>query len=358
MNKPLSINEVVFYFLLCGGLMSLNGFQALDLIYLLTTIILSGLCLLLKKGTWLALGILIGLSLVWPIYSYFFPCVFRSAQIGEKQEKILLLILCILLFSLVPSWPIRIILMLLVYSASYLRNNSFEFHSLQKKFNSTQDANWENESRLREQNDYLKSSQETEVALQIAEERNRIARDIHDNVGHLLSSAILQLGAIQAINQNKQLHLPLDQLNRTMNLGMDRIRESVHDLHHHSLPFPEALDLLLSDFQFCTVEVIGTPPSILSQTQQTVLITIIKEALTNVMKHSQATKVTCDFKQLPAFHRLQIKNDKPKDRLNHTHGIGLQTMRQRINQVNGQLHALEKENLFQLTIILPKEEDQ
>ena len=106
-----------------------------------------------------------------------------------------------------------------------------------KKFNSTQDANWENESRLREQNDYLKSSQETEVALQIAEERNRIARDIHDNVGHLLSSAILQLGAIQAINQNKQLHLPLDQLNRTMNLGMDRIRESVHDLHHHSLPF-------------------------------------------------------------------------------------------------------------------------
>ena len=123
-----------------------------------------------------------------------------------------------------------------------------------KKFNSTQDANWENESRLREQNDYLKSSQETEVALQIAEERNRIARDIHDNVGHLLSSAILQLGAIQAINQNKQLHLPLDQLNRTMNLGMDRIRESVHDLHHHSLPFPQALDLLLSDFQFCTVE--------------------------------------------------------------------------------------------------------
>ena len=85
-----------------------------------------------QKGTWLALGILIGLSLVWPIYSYFFPCVFRSAQIGEKQEKILLLILCILLFSLVPSWPIRIILMLLVYSASYLRNDSFEFHSLQK----------------------------------------------------------------------------------------------------------------------------------------------------------------------------------------------------------------------------------
>lgn len=54
MNKPLSINEVVFYFLLCGGLMSLNGFQALDLIYLLTTIILSGLsvCYSKKERGW------------------------------------------------------------------------------------------------------------------------------------------------------------------------------------------------------------------------------------------------------------------------------------------------------------------
>ncbi len=56
MNKPLSINEVVFYFLLCGGLMSLNGFQALDLIYLLTTIILSGLCLLFKKRNVAGIG--------------------------------------------------------------------------------------------------------------------------------------------------------------------------------------------------------------------------------------------------------------------------------------------------------------
>lgn len=54
---------------------------------------------------------------------------------------------------------------------------------------------------LSEQNKALALSQETQLALQIVEERNRIARDIHDNVGHLLSSAILQIGALEMINQ-------------------------------------------------------------------------------------------------------------------------------------------------------------
>jgi two-component system sensor histidine kinase DesK len=356
MSKKHSISELVCYFLLCGGLMSVNGFHTLDLTYLLIMVILSGLCLLLQKGTWLFIGILILLSFLWPTYYYFFPYVFRSARISKNQDRILLVILCLLLIFSPHSWPIRIVLILLVCSASYLKMYSFEFHALQRKFNLTKDTTWEKEIQLRQQNEQLKISQETELALQIAEERNRIARDIHDNVGHLLSSAILQVGAMEAINQSDSLHKPLDQLSHTLHLGMNRIRESVHDLHAHSLPFPQALDFLLTDFQFCPVEVIGTPPDHLTQIEQNVLITVIKEALTNIMKHSCATKVTLHFKQLPAFYRLQIKNDGTGNFPTPRSGIGLQTMRQRINQANGQLHIVQKENLFQLTIILPKED--
>ncbi len=59
-------------------------------------------------------------------------------------------------------------------------------------------------------------SQETQLALQIVEERNRIARDIHDNVGHLLSSAILQIGALEMINQEPKLKEPLENLSATV----------------------------------------------------------------------------------------------------------------------------------------------
>lgn len=80
-------------------------------------------------------------------------------------------------------------------------------------------------------------SQETQLALQIVEERNRIARDIHDNVGHLLSSAILQIGALEMINQEPKLKEPLENLSATVHTGMDRIRQSVHDLHETSISF-------------------------------------------------------------------------------------------------------------------------
>jgi two-component system sensor histidine kinase DesK len=358
MSKLHLISEFCFYFLFCVVLMTLNGFQAQDLFYMLTTIILSGLCLLFQKGAWIALASCVLLSFFWPAYSLFLPFVFRSALISKTQEIILLICLCSLLLFSSHSLPIRLLLILLMLSVSYLRNYSNQFLKLREQLTQTKDATWEKENSLRDQNEQLKKTQETEIALQISEERNRIARDIHDNVGHLLSSAILQLGAIEVINDNQKLMLPLDQLNQTIHAGMDRIRESVHDLHDHSIPFPQALHFLLTDFLFCPVEVLGMPPENLSQEQQTIFITVIKEALTNVTKHSQATKVTLFFKELPAFYRLQIKNDGVFNSSQNTRGIGLQTMTQRIDQGKGQLHVVQKETVFQLTIILPKEDNQ
>jgi two-component system sensor histidine kinase DesK len=355
MSKLHLISEFCFYFLFCVALMTLNGFQTQDLFYMLSTIILSGLCLLFQRGTWVALGGCILLSFFWPTYTLFFPFVFRSALVSRKQEIFLLIGLCSLILFASHSLPIRLILVLLMISVSYLRNYSNQFLTLREQLTQTKDTTWEKQNDLREQNERLKKTQETEIALQISEERNRIARDIHDNVGHLLSSAILQLGAIEVINKNEQLTVPLEQLSQTIHSGMDRIRESVHDLHDHSLPFPQALNFLLTDFLFCPVEVLGTPPENLSQEQQTILIAVIKEALTNVTKHSQATKVTLFFKELPAFYRLQIKNNGVPTPSGETRGIGLQTMTQRINQGKGQLHVLHKGTVFQLTIILPKE---
>ena len=62
-------------------------------------------------------------------------------------------------------------------------------------------------------------------------ERNRIAREIHDNVGHMLSRAILQMGALSTVYEEEPLHGQLLKVNDTLNLAMNNIRESVHDLH-------------------------------------------------------------------------------------------------------------------------------
>ena len=54
-------------------------------------------------------------------------------------------------------------------------------------------------------------------------ERNRIAREIHDHVGHMLSRSILQLGAILAINKDEKLDIPLRGLKDSLDTAMNNI---------------------------------------------------------------------------------------------------------------------------------------
>ena len=67
------------------------------------------------------------------------------------------------------------------------------------------------------------------------QERNRIAREIHDNVGHMLTRAILLLGAVKTINQDQKITDSLTLLEDTLTQTMDNIRSSVHNLHDNSI---------------------------------------------------------------------------------------------------------------------------
>ena len=54
----------------------------------------------------------------------------------------------------------------------------------------------------------MRQNQDYEIHLATLKERNRIAREIHDNVGHLLSRSLLQTGALQVMNHDKALDAP------------------------------------------------------------------------------------------------------------------------------------------------------
>lgn len=91
--------------------------------------------------------------------------------------------------------------------------------------------------------------QDYEIHLATLQERNRIAREIHDNVGHMLSRAILQMGALQTIHREEPLHGQLMQINDTLGEAMNSIRESVHDLHNESLDLKQALFDICKEFE-------------------------------------------------------------------------------------------------------------
>ena len=179
------------------------------------------------------------------------------------------------------------------------------------------------------------SEQEYEIREAALSERNRIAREIHDSVGHLLSSAILQLGAIRTVAQTPAISEGLADLDGTLNKSMTAIRKSVHDLRDDGLSLYDSLQEIARGFTFCEValeyELSGNPEARYIHA----ILAIVREALANVMRHSNATKVTVVVCEHPSLYQLIVTDNGTLRPPPDITGMGLQNIRQRAESFGG-----------------------
>lgn len=111
----------------------------------------------------------------------------------------------------------------------------------QMKLHSMRDASMEHDMLMEQMNHQLIEKQNAQIYNATLKERNRIAREIHDNVGHMITRSILQVGAIGVINTDEKLKAPISDLKSTLDTAMDSMRKSVHDLYDESVDLRQAL---------------------------------------------------------------------------------------------------------------------
>ncbi len=209
---------------------------------------------------------------------------------------------------------------------------------------------------LTEQNEKMSQMQDAEIRLATMKERNRIAREIHDNVGHMLTRALLQAGALTVINRDEQMREPLLGLKETLDTAMTSMRESVHTLHDDSIDLKKVIEdsIAAVDSRF-TVKLDydiseHTPGSI-----RLCMAGVIKEGLSNAVKHSSGDRILMILREHPAFYQLVIEdNGKCSSPIKET-GIGLKNMQDRVSGVGGQISFSPSENGFRIFASVPKE---
>ncbi|KST62078.1 sensor histidine kinase [Mastigocoleus testarum] len=179
------------------------------------------------------------------------------------------------------------------------------------------------------------------------EERSRIAREIHDSLGHSLTALNLQLETaikLWELNPKKAEYF----LARAKELGsqaLQDVRNSVSTLRSNTLQYKsleEAIAVLIEDFQKTNNILPKYQIKIehpLSIEINTAIYRIIQESLTNISKHSQATAVT--FKITTTINNLRLvlkDNGKGFDVKQNTSGFGLQSIRDRTLALGGNLN--------------------
>lgn len=247
------------------------------------------------------------------------------------------------------SWLIAAFILaayVLKYRTVSLQNTETDYHKLR-------DTATEISMQLERQNKELLEKQDYEINLATVTERNRIAREIHDNVGHLLSRCLLQIGALLAINRDKATKENLELVKDTLSEAMDSIRASVHDLHEKSIDLQTEIQKLTDSFAFCPVrfdyDVEKTPDKNAKQC----FIAVIKEALSNIMKHSNATGVLVAIREHPALYQLIIQDNGASGSHNSENGIGLKNIADRVAAVGGNINITTDAG-FKIFISVPK----
>lgn len=210
---------------------------------------------------------------------------------------------------------------------------------------------------LREKNKYLAENQEKEVHIAVLGERNRIAREIHDNVGHLLSRSILQVGAIMAVNREENLNAMLKPVKDTLDEAMNSIRESVHDLHKDSFDLENAARRIVDELSEYDVTFECDISLGASKEVKYGFLTILKEAVTNIIKHSDGDKVQIVMRELEGYYQMVVedngRNVSEKNLASVKAGIGLSNMEERVRNMSG-IIRFSCEKGFRIFISVPK----
>lgn len=199
-------------------------------------------------------------------------------------------------------------------------------------------------------------------------ERNRIAREIHDNVGHQLTRAVVQLQAISVINQDEKTKPYLESVSSTVNEAMTNIRRSVHELHDDSIDLSigihEIASVIKDRFDVTVSTSIESP---IPNNVKTAILGIVKEGVTNIAKHSNGKKVRLEVVENVTFWRVLVSDDGKSDLVDYSrpsdfaalegeHGIGLYNINSRAVSVGGRTSIQGGKNGFHITVTIPRKD--
>lgn len=179
----------------------------------------------------------------------------------------------------------------------------------------------------------------TEVNTQLVqqEERQRIARDLHDTLGHTLTMIKVKTELTTKLVDKDTMRVK-DELNdilATTRTALKQVRELVSDMNFISLE--SELNHCKQHLQTADISIKiknNCPKLLLASVEETMLSLCLRETTTNIIKHSQAKKCQIDINYMHGILKINVVDDGIGLH-NQGHGNGLSSMKERMNALQG-----------------------
>ena len=262
---------------------------------------------------------------------------------------------------------------LIMLISFYLAANTKKINRLNRKCIELRDDTHIKQEQLAKQNAKLVVARDEQIHSAQLAERNRIAREIHDNVGHMLSRAILQRGALLSIYKEEPIHEQREGVRETLDGAMNNIRSSVHDLHDESIDVRAQIETMAKPLnEKFKVDLELDIDENMNRQIKYVIIGVCKEAISNIMKYSVNSNVDIKLVWHPSMYQLVIhdyyqmsndengkemhkqasKNNVLSSYISNSSGMGLEGIRNRVESVDGLVRIMDDDG-FKLFVTIP-----
>lgn len=187
-------------------------------------------------------------------------------------------------------------------------------------------------------------------------ERNRIAQDIHDHIGHDIAGVLMQLQAAEKMMKidNKKSQNIVKLCVNKLSSSLEMLHDTVHNIKPHEKYNEPIIEKIINEFSYCPIDfqLIGDL-SLVSQEIQAILASNLKESLTNAIKYSGAALIKIGINVTLNYIRFSY-HDNGSGCKYIKEGLGLSGMRKRVNKVGGMTH-ISGENGFSIISVIPKQ---
>lgn len=273
----------------------------------------------------------------------------RIAALGTRRQRVVAAISCapflVVVAGRVPGTPVLALVPAICALAALLALRTTEEETTRARLHAMRDDLREKVLALQDANARLLRAQDHELRAAALSERTRIAREIHDGVGHVLTRLLLRVKALQVTHRDEPgVVADLATLDSDLGEALDSMRRSVHALSEEGDELATSLNLLGSRCGIAKVDVDCStqtePPPAVARC----VVALVREALTNAVRHGRAASARVAVTDYPAFWQVTVDNDgvvPPGDAPlvdgGGKAGLGLRSMTERVEALGGRV---------------------
>ena len=345
--------------------------DALVVIWLLAAATVGGLSVVADQRRWiivapvvyLLLGALTTASVAGaPLAVYDLA---RLAALGTRRQRAVAAVGCapflVAVAGRAPKEPVLDFVVVCALAA-LLALRTYQEETTRTTLHATRDDLREKVLTLQDTNARLLQAQDHESRAAVLSERTRIAREIHDGVGHLLTRLLLQVKALQVTHRDEPAVVTdLTTVDAGLDEALDSMRRSVHALSDEGEDLATSLNLLGSRCGIARVHIDCSAEAEPLPAVERCVVAVVREALTNAARHGGAHSARVAVTDYPAFWQVTVDNDgvvpvedEPAVDGCGSAGLGLRSMTERVEALGGRVRITPRPR-FTVFATIPKD---